>query len=112
MAWYIGDNSELILEPTELMRRTSDAKARVANSVHACRTARGSIAPHVRCIDPGWLLRFSIKVTSAEFSHSECYGRASSVALVPLSLGNSETPAVARPVSTTLAVRSGSRCCS
>ena len=65
---YIGDNSKLFLEPTELMRRIQRRrKARVANSVHACRTARGSIAPHVRCLDPGSLLGFQLRVTSAEF---------------------------------------------
>ena len=40
---YIGDNSKLFLESTELMRPFKDGeKCTVwANSVHACRTARG-----------------------------------------------------------------------
>ena len=66
---YIGDNSKLFLESTELMRPFKDGEKCTVWRTLCTLVAlqEGSIAPHVRCLDPGSLLGFQLRVTSAEF---------------------------------------------
>ena len=64
---YIGDNSKLFLESTELMRRTLEGLRKPIVWRTLCTLValqEGSIAPHVRCLDPGSLLGFQLRVTS------------------------------------------------